>query len=66
MYTLLKKPESTDFHIWKVMHEIIVDDEKTHVDQCSHQDIFWGLKALCATLISCPMSIPESRVSKSL
>ena len=31
------------------MHEIIPEWWKTHVDPWSHYDMFWGLKAHCAT-----------------
>ena len=38
LYTLLKVSESTDFQIWKVMHEIIAEWWKTYVDPWSHYD----------------------------
>ena len=38
LYTLFWKTESTDFHIWKVMHKIIAERWK---NPCRHHNIFW-------------------------
>ena len=51
LYTLFKKKWNLQIFIYKKLcMKLYLNDEKAHVDPCSHHDIFWGLKALCDML----------------
>ena len=43
----MKKCKEETYFKWKVMHELYLNDDKTHVDLEPHNGILWGLKAHC-------------------